>query len=285
MVLELLSSRKGRPRMCRACGNLIGANDDECGYCGKKDRVTAGLLADPMRLFGSLGPMKAMVVVDVVVFAAMVVIARLSPKIGEPVRDFLGVPGLFDWRTFVRCGLLDPRLVQAGQYWRLVMPIFLHFGLVHLAMNSLATIQLGPTMADLFGPRKSFVIYVLAGIGGNLVSLAFGVGGAGASGAVFGILGSFLAYAVRSKSRIGDSLKSYVGQSLLYAIPMAFMGVNNYAHAGGFVTGFLVAATLGPGEAVRTTEERIAIGGSWVCLAIVAVSFAFAGIFVAQTWR
>ncbi|MBI1849087.1 MAG: rhomboid family intramembrane serine protease [Planctomycetes bacterium] len=283
MVFGLPSSRKGRPRMCRACGNLIGADCDECSYCGRKDRVTSGLLADPMRIFGSLGAMKVFTIVNVAYFALMVVIARLgSEKMGEPMGDFLGVPGLFDFQTFIRCGAHSPTRVAHGEVWRLVTACFIHFGVVHLLMNSMALLQLGATSEDLFGRRKTLVIYVAAGVGGNLVSQYFQIGGAGASGAIFGLLGCFLAYAVRLRSHLSDALKGYVVRMLVYGAAMGLVAnVNTYAHAGGFVTGFLVAYALGPGEPVRNVEEKFVVGASWACIAIVVASFVAAGFSIA----
>jgi membrane associated rhomboid family serine protease len=276
--------RKGRPRLCRACGNLIGADSDECSFCGAKDRLTAGLLQDPMRLFGALGPWRALVAANVIYFAVMAVAFLLTAdEDSRRMVDFFGIPGLYDTRTFVLFGGLSPRLVIAGDYWRLVTPIFIHLGLVHLAMNSFALITLGPTAEDLFGRSKLFVIYMAAGIAGFAASVLRGIGGGGASGAIFGLLGAMLAYALRTRSHTADLLRGYVVQWVVYAVILAFMWpVNNTAHAVGFASGFAIAWLLGPGEPVRRSEERIVTSAAWGALLATAASFAMAVVTVAS---
>jgi membrane associated rhomboid family serine protease len=275
MVLGVTTSRRGRPRLCRACGNLIGAESDECSYCGAKDRITAGLLANPLRLLGPLGPSRGITIAIVAYYAIMVLASRLGGGTAGDDLPGLIMPSFYGWREFVLFGGLEPSLVGRGEVWRLVTSMFMHLGIVHLAFNALALVQLGPTAEDLYGRAKFFVIFVVAGIVGNVASLFWGWGGAGASGSLFGILGSFVAYPIRLRSRAGDAARSYAVQSLIYGVVMGFViaQVNWVAHLGGFVGGLAAGLVLGPGEPLRLREERVVLGATWAMLLVTIASF------------
>ena len=94
-------------------------------------------------------------------------------------------------------------LIRAGQWWRLITPIFLHGGWGHLIANGLTLLMLGIPMERIYGPRKFFLIYMLAGITGNLFSFWFStVPSLGASGALYGLMGAGLVFPLRFKERI-----------------------------------------------------------------------------------
>ena len=87
-------------------------------------------------------------------------------------------------------------LTTSGQWWRLVSSIFLHFGVLHLALNMWALYVGGRLAERLFGSRAFALIYFAAGISGSLSSLLWNpaVNSAGASGAIFGVYGAMLAF-------------------------------------------------------------------------------------------
>ncbi|WP_423224050.1 rhomboid family intramembrane serine protease [Candidatus Amarolinea aalborgensis] len=143
-------------------------------------------------------------------------------------------------------------LITAGEWWRLLTAAFLHFGLFHLLMNSFSLSQLGPQVERFFGRNRFLIIYLLAGLYGNLLSYLFSPSlSAGASGAIFGLLGAFIAYLRRYRKLFGAagqqmlrSMLMVVGFNLVYGFTSGV--VDNYAHIGGLVAGFILGELLRP---------------------------------------
>lgn len=155
-------------------------------------------------------------------------------------------------------------LLQQGEYYRLITSIFLHFGFSHLVNNMLMLGVMGWQLELVVGKIKFLIIYFAAGIGGNMLSALvemrtgdFAVS-AGASGAIFGIIGALLYIAVRNHGRIGN----VSGQGILVMIALTLYygftssGVDNFAHIGGLAVGFVLAVLL---YRKRDTEFRSCI--------------------------
>ncbi|MGH7150028.1 MAG: rhomboid family intramembrane serine protease [Planctomycetota bacterium] len=143
--------------------------------------------------------------------------------------------------TLQAFGLLETReVVECGKVWLLVTPIFLHLGLIHLLFNAFSLLQLGPLAEEAFGPGRLLTLYVATGVAGNLLGTAWGWGGAGASGAVFGLMGAVLVHVRRRRASIGPALVyRMLMRWLLYAglVTLFVPRVNHLAHAGGFLSG------------------------------------------------
>ncbi|HHW00646.1 MAG TPA: rhomboid family intramembrane serine protease [Clostridiaceae bacterium] len=167
-------------------------------------------------------------------------------------------------------------LIMSGEYWRLVTPIFLHGGIVHLFFNSYSLYAIGPAVESLFGSVKFAVIYFIAGIMGNIASFAFSTHmSVGASGAIFGLLGA-LSYLIRKDRRIfktsfGTSIVITIAYNLVYG----FMneGIDNYAHIGGLIGGFVAATVVG------LAGERKPVLARVTAFALV-IAMAFTGIYI-----
>jgi len=274
--MGLLGSRIGRPRLCRACGNLIGADNDDCSFCGVKDRFTSGLLREPGRIFGKFGPTRVMAGLIAAWFALAVVVDRVFWPGEESIQSQFALPifhAFYGIRTFVRLGGLVSWLVHEGQFWRLVTPMFLHIGPVHLLMNGYALFQLGPFLEELYGRSKLISIFVLSAIGSFVAMLLFGYSGAGASGGLFGLIGALIAFGIRTRTRFGEAVR---GQAIHWAIYGLIMSLalqgSNTAHIGGLVAGFLVALALGPEEPHRERDRLIQGVIAWVCIGITVLS-------------
>jgi rhomboid protease GluP len=208
----------------------------------------------------------AIAAINLVLFAAAVAIAR-SPE------ALLGVP--ID--VMVRLGAWTIEDVGAGQGWRLVTSIFLHFGALHLLFNSMALMQLGPLIEEVYGRSRFAVLYVATGVVGFAVSVAWRWGsvsvGAGASGAIFGLIGAALV-ASRRGGRLSGHPRGYVTQWAIYGLVMGFLlGADNAAHLGGLAAGALFAAVVSARPA-RTGWLLLEIAG----VAAVVASFALAAV-------
>ncbi len=161
--------------------------------------------------------------------------------------------GSADREVLLRFGAMFGPLIANGEYWRLFTAMFLHVGGMHLALNSIGLFILGVQVERLFGHYRFTAIYVLAGLAGSVASYAFNSVGvaAGASGAIFGILGALVAFFVVGRRVMGEmgrqtltGLMVLLGINLLYGF--ASPGIDNFAHLGGFVAGFGLAAALAP---------------------------------------
>ena len=145
-----------------------------------------------------------------------------------------------------------PLIVERGEYYRLFTSMFLHFGIEHLFNNMLVLIFLGDMLEKLAGKWRYLLIYLLGGLGGNLLSLAmelrsgeFAVS-AGASGAIFAVIGALVFLVVRHRGRIpGVSGRRLLLMAALSLFQGFFStGVDAMAHLGGFLSGFVLALVL-----------------------------------------
>lgn len=166
---------------------------------------------------------------------------------------FLSFGGMTeDAYYMLRNGAMYLPLLQQGEYYRMFTSIFLHFGFSHLVNNMLMLGVMGWQLELVIGRIKFLIIYFAAGLGGNVLSALaelrtgdYAVS-AGASGAIFGIIGALLYIAVRNHGQIGN----VSGQGILIMVVLTLYygftssGVDNFAHIGGLAAGFVLAVLL-----------------------------------------
>lgn len=141
----------------------------------------------------------------------------------------------------------NTRIIASGEYWRFLTPIFLHGGTVHLLVNSYSLYALGRTVERLYGNIKFIFVYLVAGIIGNIASFMFSSAPAvGASGAIFGLLGALLYYGIENpvlfKRYFGYDVITTIVINISYGFSRS--GIDNFAHLGGLVGGFLAAGIV-----------------------------------------
>ena len=154
---------------------------------------------------------------------------------------------VIDQRVLIDFGAKVNTLIQAGEVWRLLTSIFMHIGIIHLAFNLYALWALGPLTEESLGHRRFFMIYILSGLGGSIASFLFSPAlSAGASGAIFGLLGALLYYSYKRPAL----WKSGLGMNLVVVILVNFgfgllqPGIDNFAHLGGLITGTIACVLL-----------------------------------------
>lgn len=149
--------------------------------------------------------------------------------------------------NLIRFGANSKILVAEGEWWRLFTASFIHIGFFHILFNMYFFYSLGPVFERLFGSMNFLIIYLIAGIFGNLLSFAFGspyTVSAGASTSLYGMLG--LAIGLMATYRDDEIIRSF-GASFISVVVINVIysllapGVGIYGHLGGFIAGFLLA--------------------------------------------
>src|SRR5437867_2138467 len=197
-----------------------------------------------------------------VLLAALFAVFALELLVGGANALFQGPPE----RTLIRLGAMQPFLIADGQYWRLFTAIFLHAGLLHIAFNAYALWIFGAAIETLFGRTRFVVIFFVTGFVASATSYAFGPVqsvGVGASGAIFGVFGAFIAYNYRRRHmpQAAAQLRWAVMLIVLNAaLAFGFAGIDWRAHAGGLVSGFL-AGLAAEGMGDRRTRMLLSVVG------------------------
>ena len=274
--------------VCASCGSLVGVNDDVCYSCGRRNPGLWGF-GRSLREFGhDLG------FVTVVVYgcgALYLATLLFSAFIGEGLGSqnplaMLG-PGGNTLLAFGASGAV-PVFIY-GRWWSFLSAGWLHAGILHLLFNMMTLRQLGPPTAEIYGPARMVIVYVVGGAVGFVFSTIAGVVmpplpfiGAGrmtigASAPIFGLLGALMYYSRRGGSSL---MRSAVMGYIMSAVVMGILmpGIDNWAHAGGFVGGYLTGIWLDPLKPERMDHMLIAA----VCL--IASALAVAASLVVWLW-
>lgn len=170
------------------------------------------------------------------------------------------LPALF------QLGAMESSAVASGQYWRLISATFLHAGLLHLLFNAYALYLFGRFVEDTFGRARFLVIYLVSGFLASVASYAFSPPGrvaVGASGAISGLLGAFIAYNFRRRhlSLAAGNLRWALMIIAINAVfGLTFAGVDNRAHLGGLIAG-MMCGVLAEGVGPRSARRAVQMAG------------------------
>jgi rhomboid protease GluP len=257
--------------ICPSCGKLVSANAEECAYCGRKYPGMFGFTSVLRNLGKDAGFVQA-----VIVGAAFLYIATLVVD-PEGIRgSFLsiGTPSNEALLRFGAAGVYPVFVLD--RWWTLLSAGWLHGGLLHIGFNLYWLRFLAPETAELYGPGRMVILYTLSSVAGFLTSsvfqaylpfLAGGVVTVGASAPILGLLGAMVAYGRRTGSSVvGRQAWSYA----IFMIAFGFLmrGVDNWAHIGGFIGGFLTGMVLDPRRPERGNDLVLAL----VCLVLTVAS-------------
>jgi rhomboid protease GluP len=271
--------------VCASCGSLVGVNDDKCYSCGRRNPGLWGF-GPVLRRFGNdLGFTTAIVYGCAAVYTLSLLLTVMTGgnlmsgsvfSIFGPNQQAaiaLGASGAFP--VFV-----------ADRWWTVLSAGWLHGGVLHILFNVMGVRQLGPAVGEMYGAARMVIIYTVSSITGfflssflaQYASIPFFSGGyvtLGASAPIFGLLGALVHYGRRGGSSLVGSM------ALNYVIPMAVFGlimpgIDNSAHLGGFLGGYLASMWLDPLKPERMDH----FVGAAVCL--LATVLAIVASFV--TW-
>lgn len=158
-----------------------------------------------------------------------------------------GSGGSTNSETLINWGAKVNYLIADGEWWRLITPIFLHIGILHLLMNSIALYYVGPLIERIFGNSRFLFIYLFAGFSGVFASYLLSPSlSAGASGAIFGCFGALLYFAWQFPKLffrvMGWNVIIIIIINLIFGFTI--QGIDNAGHIGGLVGGFLATAIV-----------------------------------------
>jgi rhomboid protease GluP len=280
-AVEMFRRQRTGSVVCSSCGSLVGVNDEQCYNCGRRQPGLWGFGPALRRLGNDLGFVDLVVYGCSLLYGAMllmtVVLGGDITGGGNPLSLLAPAAGIE--RAFGASGALP--VFGNGMWWTVLSAGWLHASALHILFNMLWVRQLGPATSEVYGPGRMVIVYTVSSVTGFLVSTLAGVWlywmpisflrpGAltlGASAPIFGLLGALVYYGRRGgSSMIGAQAKQY---ALLLGLFGLFVGgIDNYAHAGGFLGGYVAGIWLDPLKPERVDHLAIAVG----CLAATALA-------------
>jgi rhomboid protease GluP len=297
--------------MCRSCGLIVGGGQQQCAVCGTKVNSSA----DPskkntardnetMRFARAVlnRPYKftiALLITNLFVFILMWQSSGMT----------FSVLNFFPYEVLVAYGAKVNYLIREHQqWWRFVTPMFIHVNLLHLMVNMYSLWVVGPYVEKLYGSAKFVVFWIVTGVVavvssyltvvapdrqlGRLTGFLFKTAdlpSAGASGALFGLVGVLFVFGIKFRHELPEGFKRAFGTGLLPMIVLnLFIGyvgrgfIDNAAHLGGLVAGAFLALLVD----YRRPGERSSMAATWRILQVACIALAL-GSFIkaAQHWR
>lgn len=259
-------------RMCRECRSLVPNRLATCPDCGTSMRgIPRGGVARAVSwLTPSLGSASTTLLGAIVALYAASVLAFPGGNLFQPSREALASLGT-KW---------TPAILHAGEWWRLVNPVFLHGSLIHLLFNAYALSNLGPLIEYEIGSRRFLPLFIGCGVFSFIVSALWNplAPSVGASGAIFGLIGFGIVHGYRQPHsgfrRAAPQLVFWGALNLVFGFlsPVIDQG----AHVGGMLAGALLGLFVKGPRARSETLERV-----WGLAAALAGLLPLAGLLLA----
>jgi len=262
-------------KLCPFCRGLNSAGERRCYRCGRPlpGPLASGLIGFFQSAFaGESSLTRLFVGACLVVFALCFASERQLPMWGTQH---------FALSTMLRFGGIAGSLAQS-QPWRYFSAVFVHFNLLHAAMNCWVLVAIGAAAEREFGKARFAVLFLLSGALGFVASDWWGVSGptAGASGAVFGLFGAVVGSAY---ARRDPNWKQLLTQNVIWILILSFMGnINNAAHVGGLVAGALL------GFLFNKEPRKLRLDAAYGAVAVGLVVLSLAGVALSASspiWR
>lgn len=185
--------------------------------------------------------------------------------------------GLYEYiiNTFATYG---PFVFKYQEYYRLLTAAFVHDGIIHLLLNCYALYIIGSQLEGFIGRAKYIVVYIFSAVLGSLLSSVLSpYASVGASGAIFGLMGSLLYFGYHYRVYLGNVLKSQIIPLIVINLLLGFIQggtIDNYAHIGGLIGGYLTTSSLG----LKYKSSKSEMINSTIVLIILTIFLIFLGI-------
>ncbi len=276
--------------MCRSCGAIIGGGESQCAVCGATvtgmvaaERSRSSADSETLRFARAVlsRPYKFTIVLLIANFFVFLLMWQSSGMTAQAMW-VLPEPVLIAYGA-----KLNHLIHDQHQWWRFVTPMFIHVGILHLLVNMYSLWIIGPYVEKLYGPAKFVVFWVLTGIAGvvgsylTVINTGAPLGplarflfktqdspSAGASGALFGLVGVLFVFGIKFRHELPEGFKRAFGTGMLPVILLnLFIGymahgfIDNAAHVGGLISGSALALVVGysrPGDRTQASSEAAA---------------------------
>ena len=292
----------GRPSICRNCGALIGAGETACHVCGAPLQPT--VQAIPLRERYAIGYARA-ILARPYIFTIVFLVANFFVFLlmwQQNGMSSTALWGAFDPNVLLAFGAKTNYAIHYDHdWWRFVTPVFIHVNLPHLLINMYSLWVLGPWVEKLYGSARFVLFWIVTGVAGVMASYLTVIPGArpgligsfliksadepsaGASGALFGLVGVLFVFGLKYRRELPEGFKRAFGTGMLPVIllnlAIGFLGrgiIDNAAHMGGLLSGAALSAVISykrPGQSTSVTIAwRIA---QIAALLLVLISFFF----------
>jgi rhomboid protease GluP len=273
-----------RPRLCPACGTLVGATATKCHQCGANMTFSFAAASKSLgRWMPQTSPVTYVMLTICCLMYGVSIVNTLKFTGGSGLGGGLMGLGGISGDVLKRLGESRPWLgfveppSNLAQPWRLITAIFLHGSLLHIGFNMWVLMDIGPMVEELYGSARYLFLYVITGVGGYLLSSGVGNTSVGASGSLLGLVGVLLAATTGRRSMAAQALRSALIRWLIYIAVLGFIfrGTDNYAHFGGLATGYVLGRLMPDRTPADLSERRRADFLGWAAGIAIAVSFAF----------
>jgi rhomboid protease GluP len=269
-----VTEQQPRPRICPACGALVGISATRCHECGANLRFSLAALSKKLSgVFGEYdAPVTTVLLVSNILMFGVSWLAISAAGSGGGLSILWGVGG----ETQYRLGSSYPiSIFFLHEWWRLITAMFLHGGLIHIGFNMMALMQLGPAIEELYGSARYLFFYVITGAFGFLVSAGMGNHSLGASGAILGLVGLMLAVTTKRGGAYMRELRSRLISSVVILFVLGFMGMgmDNFAHGAGLAAGFGLGKLFADRQPMNSRERQMAYALGWLAGIVVIASF------------
>jgi membrane associated rhomboid family serine protease len=291
--------------MCRSCGSIVGAGEAQCAVCNTPTSQSAEQLqhlppADRETIRFARAILNRPYIFTVVLLITNLFVFMLMWQSSGMTSDVL-------WQGFpepvlVAYGAKLNYLINAPyhQWWRFITPMFVHINLPHLLVNMYSLWIVGPYVEKLYGSAKFVVFWIVTGVAGVVGSylsvqprLATGgmgrflfkntdVASAGASGALFGLVGVLFVFGIKFRRELPEGFRRAFGTGMLPIIIInLFIGyvgrgfIDNAAHLGGLLSGAALATVI----EFRRPGERRGIAVTWRILKVLALAIVILGFY------
>lgn len=293
--------------MCRSCGAIVGAGEPQCASCGTPTGVTPEQLQAYRTADRETIRFARAILSRPYMFTVVLLITNLF--VFMLMWQSSGLSSQVLWQAFpepvlVAYGAKLNYLINAPfhQWWRFITPMFIHINLPHLLVNMYSLWIVGPYVEKLYGSAKFIVFWVMTGIAGvvasyltvqpQLATSSFGrflfknldVPSAGASGALFGLVGVLFVFGIKFRHELPEGFKRAFGTGMLPIIIInLFIGymarglIDNAAHLGGLLSGAALAAVV----EYRRPGERRSLAAAWRILQALVLSLIVIGFYQA----
>lgn len=264
--------------VCPSCGSLVGVRDEKCYMCGRSNPSLWGFAPALRQLGSDLGFVPLVIGACTLLYVLTLIASGNQLQVVGGGFSFLS-PSTTALLRFGASGAIP--VFTLGAWWTVLSASWLHGNLLHILFNMLWVRDIGPATADLIGPARTIIIYVVSGVCGFLFSSVAGaflppslpwfLHGAsltvGASASIFGLLGALVHYGRNSGSSLIHK-QAMQWALMLFVFGFIMRGVDNFAHAGGFIGGYATSSFFNPLTRERGDHMLIAV----ICLVLTFVS-------------